>query len=281
MKQFKSHHAKKRLSQHWLIDRNILGKMLEASALTPADHVIEIGTGTGFLTEALAKTAAQVISYDIDASAQAVAKKNLAAYSQIEFVHRDMLAEPRPYAEIAHASACKVIANIPYKITSPIIDQLSKNKSALTLAVIMVQKEVGDRMVAFPGTSEYGAFSVFCQYHFRVEKIWRVSKSCFVPPPDVESMIVRLTPHPAPPVALQNEAIFFKLVRAIFLRRRKTLKNCLVKSPELGLTAEMAETILADVGISPLERGEKLSLSALGMLANRLARDKFETPSDL
>ncbi|MFA5929030.1 MAG: 16S rRNA (adenine(1518)-N(6)/adenine(1519)-N(6))-dimethyltransferase RsmA [Candidatus Margulisiibacteriota bacterium] len=271
MKQFKSTPTKKHYGQHWLIDKNILLKIIESGEVKNTDQVIEIGTGTGFLTTALAETAGKVFSYDIDESVQEVARENLKAFTNIELIHQDFLCEERLFDQVTGSAQCKVIANIPYNITTPIIERLIANKKHLQLAVLMVQKEIGDRLAGQPGTKAFGSLSIFVQYHFQVEKSWKVSPSCFKPPPNVDSLLVKLIPHPAPPVELKDEELFFKVVHAAFWGRRKTLRNDLIKYSMLNLPARIADEALAECGINSLERGENLSLEKFAQLANSIA----------
>ena len=271
MKKFKSTPTKKHYGQHWLIDKNIRQKIIEAAELSASERVIEIGTGTGFLTEALAQQAGHVFSYDIDSTVQAVAQQNLCEYHNITFIHQDILEDKRPFRDVTNAKRCKLVANIPYNITTPIIEHLIQNKTDLDRVIFMVQKEIGDRLAATPGTSAYSSLSLYVQYHFQVRQFWTVSKHCFKPPPRVESALVELIPYPQPPVLLSNEDLFFKIIHAAFWGRRKTLRNALLKNAGLTFSAAEVDQALAALNIPSLERGEKLSIADFAALANELA----------
>lgn len=275
MRQFKETPTRKHLSQNWLADKNILQKIVDAAELGAEDCVIEIGTGTGALTQALAQVAKQVITYEIDPNVQQVAKANLAKFSNIEFILQDILHEPQALSAVAGGRSFKVVANIPYHITAPIIKKLVDNSSKLSLVVLTVQKEIGDRLLASAGTEHYSSFSIFVQYYFKVEFVWKVSKNCFIPPPKVDSAVVKLTPFLTPPVDCQNEDLFFAIVRAAFQFRRKTLRNALTKNPLLKLSATAVDDALNLVGVSLLERGEKLDLQTFVVITNRLAQANF------
>ncbi|MFC1595968.1 16S rRNA (adenine(1518)-N(6)/adenine(1519)-N(6))-dimethyltransferase RsmA [Candidatus Margulisiibacteriota bacterium] len=270
MKKYRSAPTKKRFGQHWLIDKNILSKIVEAAELKPSDTVLEIGTGTGFLTQALAASARAVTSFDIDEKIQQVASENLAEYQNVSLVLQDILTVEKPFSAIVGSNRLKVVSNIPYNITTPIIELLIRNKQCLDLAVLMVQKEFGYRLAAEPGTKDYSSLSLFVQYYFKTEIIWKVSKTCFQPPPKVESVIVRFIPHQTPPVKLEDEALFFGMIRASFWGRRKTLRNTLLKHPEFRLSAAVADRLLAAINIPVLERGENLGMSDFAALANKL-----------
>ena len=270
MRQFKEAPTRKHLSQNWLADKNILQKIIEASGLASGDTVLEIGTGTGALTQSCAQIAKRVITYEIDTNVQEVAKTNLAHFSNIEFILQDILHEQQALSEVVGGQPYKVIANIPYHITAPIIKKLIENAKGLTSVVLMVQKEIGDRMMAPAGSEHYSSFSIFVQYYFKVEFIWKVSKTCFIPPPKVDSAIMKLTPFSSPPVECVNEELFFAIVRAAFQARRKTLRNALSKNPLLHFKATDIDEALKFAGISALERGENVSLETFAILANKL-----------
>jgi len=270
MRQFKETPTRKHLSQNWMPDKNILQKIIEASELAPGDTVLEIGTGTGILTQFCAEIAKKVITYEIDPNVQEVAKTNLQELSNIEFILQDILHEQQPLSEVVGGHPYKVIANIPYHITAPIIIKLIENAQGLTTVVLMVQKEIGERMMAPAGGEHYSSFSIFTQYHFKVEFIWKVSRNCFIPPPRVDSAIMKLTPYKKPPVECHNEELFFAIVRAAFQARRKTLRNALSKNPLLKLTTEAVDEALKHAGVSALERGENVSIETYAVLANKL-----------
>ncbi|MFH1428504.1 MAG: 16S rRNA (adenine(1518)-N(6)/adenine(1519)-N(6))-dimethyltransferase RsmA [Candidatus Margulisiibacteriota bacterium] len=270
MKQFKAHKTKKHFSQNWLIDKNILQKIIDAAELTVQDAVLEIGTGTGFLTNALAESAGQVISYEVDREIQDVARTNLQQHKNITLILKDILDEQQNFQEVTGKPFCKVAANIPYHITTPILELLIKNIAFIKSVVLMVQNEIGDRITALPGTADFSSLSIYIQYHFQASKFWKVSRRCFKPPPNVDSALIKLIPHSTPPVLLHNEDLFFTIVHAAFWGRRKTLRNSLLKYSELDFAPADLDSAINSLGISPLERGENLGIGEFAALANKL-----------
>ncbi|MEJ5250755.1 MAG: 16S rRNA (adenine(1518)-N(6)/adenine(1519)-N(6))-dimethyltransferase RsmA [Armatimonadota bacterium] len=263
----------KRKGQHFLGDYNVLQKILHAADLSPDEGALEIGSGIGTLTRALAERARQVLTFEIDAKLLPVIQHNLQGYGNVRLVHGDFLREnlPQLIQETFGESPFKVVANIPYGITSPILDRLFGVASGWRLAVLMIQYEVALRLVAQPGTPEYSSITVFAQYHSRVEIVSRVSHTVFYPPPEVDSAIVRFTPLPKrlPP---EEERQLFRVVRAAFAQRRKTLLNTL--SGGLNLPREQVERTLREVGIDPQRRGETLSLEEFITLTRALSQPK-------
>ncbi len=263
----------KRKGQHFLGDYNVLQKILHAADLSPDEGVLEIGSGIGTLTRALAERARQVLTFEIDAKLLPVVQHNLQGYANVRLVHGDFLREnlPQLIQETFGESPFKVVANIPYGITSPILDRLFGVASGWRLAVLMIQYEVALRLVAQPGTPEYSSITVFAQYHSRVEIVSRVSHTVFYPPPEVDSAIVRFTPLPnrLPP---EEERHLFRVVRAAFAQRRKTLLNTL--SGGLNLPRQQVERTLREVDVDPQRRGETLSLEEFITLAHALYQPK-------
>ncbi|MCS7310732.1 MAG: 16S rRNA (adenine(1518)-N(6)/adenine(1519)-N(6))-dimethyltransferase RsmA [Armatimonadota bacterium] len=259
----------KRKGQHFLGDHNILEKILQAADLSPEEGAMEIGSGIGTLTRALAEHARQVLTFEVDAKLIPIIQRNLQGFSNVRLVHGDFLRQnlPELLRDTFGDSPFKVVANIPYGITSPILDKLFGVASGWTRAVLMIQREVAERLIAEPGTPEYSAITVFAQYHSRVEIVQRVSRTVFYPPPEVDSAIVRFTPLPKrlPP---EEERRLFRAVRAAFGQRRKTLLNAL--SGGLGMSREQVEDRLRQVGIDPQRRGETLSLEEFMLLSQSL-----------
>jgi 16S rRNA (adenine1518-N6/adenine1519-N6)-dimethyltransferase len=267
----------KRKGQHFLGDRNILEKILQAADLSPDEGAMEIGSGIGTLTRALAERAKQVLTFEVDARLIPVIQRNLHGFQNVRLIHGDFLRQNLPglIRETFGELPFKVVANIPYGITSPILDRLFGVASGWTRAVLMVQREVAERLIAEPGTPEYSAISVFAQYHSKVEIVQRVSRTVFYPPPEVDSAVVRFTPLPKrlPP---DEERRLFRVVRAAFGQRRKTLLNAL--SGGLGLPRERVESALRETGIDPQRRGETLSLEEFLVLSRALLAPRLMQP---
>lgn len=259
----------KRKGQHFLGDHNILEKILQAADLSPDEGAMEIGSGIGTLTRALAERAKQVLTFEVDAKLIPVIQHNLRGFQNVRLIHGDFLRQnlPELIRDTFGDSPFKVVANIPYSITSPILDRLFGVASGWTRAVLMIQREVAERLIAQPGTPEYSAISIFAQYHSRVEIVQRVSHTVFYPPPEVDSAIVRFTPLPKP-LPPNEEKRLFRVVRAAFGQRRKTLLNAL--SGGLGLSRERVESVLHEAGIDPQRRGETLSLEEFITLSRLL-----------
>jgi 16S rRNA (adenine1518-N6/adenine1519-N6)-dimethyltransferase len=262
----------KRKGQHFLGDHNILEKILQAADLSPEEGAVEIGSGIGTLTRALAQHAKQVLTFEVDAKLIPVIQHNLRGLQNVRLIHGDFLRQNLP--QLIHDTfgdtPFKVVANIPYGITSPILDRLFGAASGWTRAVLMMQREVAERLIAEPGTPEYSAISVIAQYHSRVEIVQRVSRTVFYPPPEVDSAIVRFTPLPKRLLA-DEEKRLFRVVRAAFGQRRKTLLNAL--GGGLGLPREQVETVLRNAGIAPQRRGETLTLEEFIALSRWLLGD--------
>ncbi len=255
--------------QHFLGDHNILEKILQAADLSPDEGAMEIGSGIGTLTRALAERAKQVLTFEVDAKLIPVIQHNLQGFQNVRLIHGDFLRQnlPELIRDTFGDSPFKVVANIPYSITSPILDRLFGAASGWTRAVLMMQREVAERLIAQPGTPEYSAISVFAQYHSRVEIVQRVSRTVFYPPPEVDSAMVRFTPLPKP-LLHDEEKKLFRVVRAAFGQRRKTLLNAL--SGGLGLPRERVESALRETNINPQRRGETLSLEEFIALSGAL-----------
>jgi 16S rRNA (adenine1518-N6/adenine1519-N6)-dimethyltransferase len=250
---------KKSLGQNFLVDRNILDKIIRVAELQPSDIVLEIGPGVGGLTQALAEAGAFVVAVEIDRNLVAILGEVLADYPQIRVVHGDAL--QLPLAELLPAGrACRVVANLPYYITSPLLLKLFEEQLPLSMAVVMVQREVAQRIVAKPGSKEYGALSVAIAYHAEAEIVASVSRSVFFPPPNVDSSVLRLLPRPFPYPAA-DAATFSTVVRAAFGQRRKTLRNA------LRTAVNHTSTVLERAAIDGNRRGETLSPAEFGQLS--------------
>lgn len=266
--------VRKALGQNFLMDANIIEKIVQAANLTENDLVFEIGPGLGVLTRRLARSAGKVLAVEIDQNLLPILQETLADLPQAEVVHGDalkvnfdQLASERTGGLFGQgAGAYKLVANLPYYITTPLLMHLLNNGFNLELLVVMMQKEVADRLKAHPGGKDYGSLSVVVQYYTLPEVVARVPKTVFYPAPDVESTVIRLTRRPVPPVKLRSEETFFKVVRAAFGQRRKTLLNSLTGS---GLAdKETWIEILLQAGIDPVRRGETLSMDEFAQLAN-------------
>ncbi len=264
---------RRRFGQNFLVDGNTLAKIVGAGELGPGDAVLEIGAGLGVLTQALAEAvtaSGRIISLEIDHDLLPALEETVGQLSQVKIVPGDAMALGWPVfldAHFAGAGQVSVVANIPYNITSPLLTTLLEQRGRFSRIVLLVQKEVAARLGAKPGTPAYGSLSVFTQFHAQVETVGIVSRRVFFPPPDVDSAIVRLTPHTAPPVTVTDETLFFAVVRAAFGQRRKALLNALSGAPALGWSREQAADALAAAGIDPGRRGETLSLGEFARLA--------------
>jgi 16S rRNA (adenine1518-N6/adenine1519-N6)-dimethyltransferase len=265
---------RRRFGQNFLVDANTLAKIVTAGALGPGDSVLEIGAGLGVLTRALAQSvgeAGRVVSLEIDHDLLPALAETVGNLPQVQIVPGDAMALDWPAFLDAHfagsVSQVSVIANIPYNITSPLLTTLLDQRGRFARIVLLVQKEVAARLGAPPGSPDYSALGVYTQFHAQVETVGIVSRRVFFPPPDVDSAIVRLTPHDRPPVAVPDEGLFFAVVRAAFGQRRKALLNALSGDPALGWDREQAAAALAAAAIDPGRRGETLSLEEFARLA--------------
>lgn len=259
---------KKRLGQNFLVDRNIALKILAGAGLDKQDTVLEIGPGLGTLTREMAARAGQVIAIEIDRGLLPILEETLAASPNVQVVTGDALKidlDQLVYENTSRRHTYKLVANLPYYITSPLVMHLLENKFNFSLAVVMVQSEVARRMVAGPGTKDYGALSVAVQFYVLSELLFPVSPNVFVPRPEVASAVVRLTPRQLPPVRVGEEKNFFALVRAAFGQRRKTILNALSGAP-LGPAKDEWAAIIKAAGLSPAVRGESLGLDEFAAL---------------
>jgi 16S rRNA (adenine1518-N6/adenine1519-N6)-dimethyltransferase len=265
---------KKSLGQNFLIDTNILKRIVEHAGLTPKTGAIEIGPGIGALTEQLAKGCRKVVAFEIDQRLLPILADTLSSYPHVKVVHQDILKADVlsvMQEEFAEIEDVMVVANLPYYVTTPIIMKLLEDKLPIRGIVCMLQKEVADRIAASPGTKDYGSLSIAVQYYTEAETVMIVPKTVFVPQPNVDSAVIRLTKRQTPLVHVKDEEFFFQVTRASFAQRRKTLFNNL----QHGLTngkekKELILTVLEQVQIDPQRRGETLSIEEFALLSDAL-----------
>ena len=267
----------KRYGQNFLIDEHVLGKIIRSAGITEDDFVIEIGPGIGTLTQYLAYSAREVAAIEIDDALIPILEDTLSGYDNVTVIHEDVLKVDltKLVEEKNGGKPVKVVANLPYYITTPIIMGLFENHVPVESITIMVQKEVADRMKTGPGSKDYGALSLAVQYYARPELVANVPPNCFMPRPRVGSAVIRLTKHEKPPVEVQDEKLMFQIIRASFNQRRKTLVNGLYNAPELHIPKECTASDLEEMGVAPGIRGEALELSQFAELSSRL-KDKSE-----
>jgi 16S rRNA (adenine1518-N6/adenine1519-N6)-dimethyltransferase len=266
---------KKSLGQNFLIDANILRKIVDAAGVSSDTGAIEIGPGIGALTEQLARRAKKVVAFEIDGRLLPILADTLSPYDNVRIIHQDVLKADLHAViaeELADVNDRMVVANLPYYVTTPIIMKLLTDRLPIRGIVVMLQKEVADRLAARPGTKDYGSLTIAVQYYTEAEVVMTVPRTVFMPQPNVDSAVIRLTKRPHPPVAVEDEAMFFQVVRASFAQRRKTLLNNLVSSLPGGKeNKEQIEQVLAAVGIDPRRRGETLHITEFASLSNALA----------
>ncbi len=262
----------KSLGQNFLIDDNILRKIVKSADLSKGDMVLEIGPGVGTMTRELAKSAGTVVTVEIDKKLIPILSETLGQFDNVEIVNDDILkVDLRELVALKfEGKPFSVVANLPYYITTPIIMRFLEEDLNFNKMVMLVQKEVAQRMAAKPGQSDYGALSVAVQYYTEPELIGRVSPKVFMPPPKVESMIIGLKKREAPPVVLKDKALFFRVVKAVFGQRRKTLLNNLYAADIFKMDKNQLGSCLSSIGIDPGRRGETLDFNELGEIANQL-----------
>ena len=263
----------KKFGQNFLIDPHVLDKIIAAAEITKDDFVLEIGPGIGTLTQYLAEAAREVVAVEIDSTLIPILEDTLSAYDNVSVNNEDVLkVDLRKLAEERNGGKpIKVVANLPYYITTPIIMSLFESHVPLKSLTVMVQKEVALRMQAGPGTKDYGALSLAVQYYASPYLAANVPPNCFMPRPNVGSAVIRLTRFGETPVQVKDEKLLFRLIRASFNQRRKTLQNGLVNSQELDFTKEQVAAAIATLGVSPSVRGEALTLEQFAALANALS----------
>lgn len=260
----------KRFGQNFLIDDHVLTKIMDGANVGKDDFVLEIGPGIGTMTQYLAERARKVLAVEIDTNLIPILEETLAPYDNVTVKNADILTVD--FHEIAREyndnKPIKVVANLPYYITTPIIMGLFESKVPIESMTVMVQKEVADRMQVGPGTKDYGALSLAVQYYAVPYIIANVPPNCFMPRPNVGSAVIRLTSHKEPPVSVKDEELMFRLIRASFNQRRKTLQNGLVNSSELSFSKEEVMSAIEKAGFSPTVRGETLTLEQFATLAD-------------
>lgn len=260
----------KKFGQNFLIDTHVLEKIIRAAGVTKDDLVLEIGPGIGTMTQYLAEASRQVIAVEIDSNLIPILKETLADYENVLVINQDILKVDinQLAKEYNGGRPIKVAANLPYYITTPIIMGLFESHVPIDNITVMVQKEVADRMQAGPGSKDYGALSLAVQYYAQPYIVANVPPNCFIPRPNVGSAVIRLTRHEKPPVEVKDEKLMFRLIRASFNQRRKTLQNGLNNSPEVPYTKEQIAAAIDSLGVSPSVRGEALRLEQFAALAN-------------
>lgn len=261
----------KKFGQNFLIDGHVLDKIIAAAGVTKEDVVLEIGPGFGTMTQYLAEAAKEVIAVEIDKTLIPILQETLKDYDNVTLINEDILkVDIGALAEEKNGgNPIKVVANLPYYITTPIIMGLFENHVPLENVTVMVQKEVAQRMQAGPGTKDYGALSLAVQFYAQPYIVANVPPNCFIPRPNVGSAVIRLTKWEKPPVQVKDEAFLFSLIRASFNQRRKTLQNSLVNGG-IGVTKEQVAAALEKMELPPAVRGEALTLSQFAGLSDLL-----------
>ena len=263
----------KKFGQNFLIDTHVLDKIIRSAEITKDDMVLEIGPGIGTMTQYLACAAGKVVAVEIDKALIPILEDTLEGYDNVQIINNDVLKVD--IAKLAQEQnggrPIKVVANLPYYITTPIIMGLFENHVPLKSITVMVQKEVADRMQVGPGTKDYGALSLAVQYYASPYIVANVPPNCFMPRPKVGSAVIRLERYEEPPVQVDDEKLMFKIIRASFNQRRKTLANGLKNSPELNFTKEQIETAIEALEKGASVRGEALSLEEFAKLSNLLS----------
>lgn len=262
----------KKFGQNFLIDTHVLDKIIRAADITKDDFVLEIGPGIGTMTQYLACAAREVTAVEIDKALIPILEDTLSDYDNVTVINKDILkVDIAALAEEKNGGKpIKVVANLPYYITTPIIMGLFENHVPLESITVMVQKEVADRMQVGPGTKDYGALSLAVQYYAEPYIVANVPPNCFMPRPTVGSAVIRLTRHAQPPVHVRDEKLMFRIIRASFNQRRKTLANGLKNSPELDLPKEVISEAIDRLGRGASIRGEALTLEEFAELANHI-----------
>jgi 16S rRNA (adenine1518-N6/adenine1519-N6)-dimethyltransferase len=265
---------KKSLGQNFLIDTNILRKIVDFAELSEETGAIEIGPGIGALTEQLARRAKKVVAFEIDKRLLPILADTLSPYGNVRIIHQDVLKADihRVIAEeFTDVADIMVVANLPYYVTTPIIMKLLTDRLPIRGIVVMLQKEVADRISAKPGTKDYGSLSIAIQYYTEAETVMTVPRTVFIPQPNVDSAVIRLKKRQHPPVDVEDEPFFFQVVRASFAQRRKTILNNLVNNlPNGKAMKEQIERVLTETDIDPRRRGETLTMEEFAALSNAL-----------
>ncbi len=268
---------KKGLGQNFLTDETVLADIVAAAALDADTCVLEIGPGMGVLTRELAKTAACVTAVEIDRTILPVLEKNLQAFHNVTIVNQDILKLDMQelFRTRFDGRRVKVVANLPYYITTPILMKLLEAQVPIDAIVVMIQREVAQRLAAHAGTKDFGAVTLAVQYRARVEHVRDVSPEAFEPMPKVWSSVIRLVPHEKPPVDLLDEAHFFQLIKCAFGQRRKTFVNAVGNGSIPGIGKEAVKGILTQLGFSENVRGETLNLEQFAQISNAMVRQRL------
>jgi 16S rRNA (adenine1518-N6/adenine1519-N6)-dimethyltransferase len=276
---------KKSLGQNFLIDTNILQNIVEYAELSNESCAIEIGPGIGALTEQLAKRAKKVVAFEIDQRLLPILEDTLAPYDNVKVIHQDVLkADVKAVIEEEFGAEqdLMVVANLPYYVTTPILMKLLEEQLPLRGIVVMLQKEVAERMAANPSTKEYGSLSIAVQYYTEAKTVMIVPKTVFVPQPNVDSAVIRLTKRKEPAVSVLDESFFFEVVRGSFAQRRKTILNNLSHNlSSYKFSKDQILESLNEVGIAPVRRGESLSIEEFGVLSDDLFKRKATLGSSI
>lgn len=260
---------KKRFGQNFLIDERVLNKIMDGADITKEDSVLEIGPGIGTMTQALCERAGEVTAVEIDRDLIPILNETLSVFDNVRIINEDVL---KLDLNSISDKPLKVVANLPYYITTPIVMELFESGARLESVTVMVQKEVADRMQAVPGGKDYGALSLAVQYYAEAEVIANVPPNCFIPRPGVGSAVINLKCHKEKPVCPQNEEYMFRLIKAAFAQRRKTLLNALKNDSSLNLSKEKIQEVFSELGIDERIRGEKLSLADFAALSDRFLK---------
>lgn len=265
-------HIQKKYGQNFLIEGGILLKIIDAAQIGKDDFVLEIGPGIGTMTQLLAKRARMVTAVEIDTNLIPILEETLSDYPNVDILNEDILKVDIPciVEELNGGKPIKVVANLPYYITTPVIMALFEKHVALQSVTVMVQKEVADRMQVGPGTKDYGALSLAVQYHAKPQLVAKVPAACFLPRPNVDSAVIHLACYEKPPVEAASESWLFAVIRASFNQRRKTLVNGLINAGNLGISKEQVLAALAQMGLPATVRGETLTLEQFSVLSNLL-----------
>lgn len=261
---------RKKYGQNFLIDENIVAKIVREAGVTEDDFVLEIGPGIGTMTQLLCENAKEVAAVEIDKKLIPILEETLSEYENVTIINEDILKVDIAAlaGEKNEGRPIKVVANLPYYITTPIIMGLFESHVPIESITVMVQKEVADRMQTGPGSKDYGALSLAVQYYAKPEIVMNVPPECFMPRPGVGSAVIRLVKHAVNPVAVKDEALMFKLIRASFNQRRKTLANGLNNSPEINLPKDVITQAIEELGKGVSVRGEALTLDEFARLAD-------------
>jgi 16S rRNA (adenine1518-N6/adenine1519-N6)-dimethyltransferase len=254
---------KKSLGQHFLNDINIVKKIIQAAEITSEDLILEIGPGKGILTRQLCSSSKKVFAVEIDRQLVPFLRKELASFNNLEIIQGDILKVDLNLLP----SRFKVVANIPYQISSPLLGRLIEERKRISSMTLMVQREVAERITAKPGTKEYGPLSIFIQFYASATIAFHIKKSSFSPPPKVESSLIRIFPLPRPRIAALDDTLFFKVVKGGFAHRRKSIRNSL---KDEGFSTEQLDPAFEKLSIDPTRRGETFTIEEYGLLSDEL-----------